>query len=119
MRSYINYIKRQNKNVQDIHAVIFATTATIIIASIYLQWQYHIFYPEYREVIYVKGNSSLTPDSAKATPTHDPSLEGRGEIQKDFFKDIMDQKYTNHASNTIDLFMDIINKSKVNFIDKI
>ncbi len=104
MKSYIKYIKRQNRNVQDIHAVIFATIFTIIIASIYLQWRYHIFYPEYKEVIYVKGNSSLTKSKDEST-SFDSRKEG-GEIQKDFFKDIMEQKYTDNASNTIDLFMD-------------
>lgn len=111
MKSYINYIKRQNKNVQDIHAVIFATTATIIIASIYLQWQYHIFYPEYTEVIYVKENRNTLPI---------PAVQSGGlDHNNNFLKDFMGQKSGNNTSNTIDLFINIINNAKVNFIDKI
>ena len=110
MKSYIKYIKRQNHNVQDIHATIFATIATIIVASIYLQLKYHIFYPEYTEVIYIKEKPDLTPS---------PSPKERGEIRKNFLKEIMEQKSVNKTPNTIDLFMDIIDKTKANFIDKI
>lgn len=119
MKSYIKYIKRQNHNVQDIHATIFATVATIIIASIYLQIKYHIFYPEYTEVIYIKEKPDLTPDSAKDNLTPGYSPKEKGESQKNFLKDFMGQKSGNNASNTIDLFINIINNAKVNFIDKI
>ncbi len=111
MKSYINYIKRQNHNVQDIHATIFATVATIIIASIYLQIKYHIFYPEYTEVIYVKESRDPLP-----APAVQAAGLGRN---NNFLKDFMGQKSENNASNTIDLFINIINNAKVNFIDKI
>ena len=47
MKGYINYIRRQNKYIQDIHAVAFATIGTIIISLFWLQYHYNMFTPTY------------------------------------------------------------------------
>ncbi len=50
MKSYINYVKRQNKHVQDIHAMFFGGLVTVILTSIWLQYEYGIFYPQYKRL---------------------------------------------------------------------
>lgn len=50
MKSYINYLKRQNRYIQDIHAIVFATVLTSIIALIWLQYRYDVFTPQYKRI---------------------------------------------------------------------
>ena len=50
MKSYINYVKRQNKHVQDIHAMLFGGIITILLTCIWLQYEYGIFYPQYKRL---------------------------------------------------------------------
>ena len=59
MKSYINYVKRQHKHVQDIHAVVIATILTLIVAIVYLQYEYQIFYPEYKRIEEKKKDNSF------------------------------------------------------------
>ena len=50
MKSYINYVKRQNKHVQDIHAMLFGGIITILLTCIWLQYEYGVFYPQYKRL---------------------------------------------------------------------
>ena len=50
MKNYINYLKRQNKYVQDIYAIAFATIGTLIVTIFWLQYHYHLFTPEYKRL---------------------------------------------------------------------
>ena len=50
MKSYIKYLKRQNKHIQDIHAIFWASVFTLLIIIVVLQYRYNIFYPEYKRV---------------------------------------------------------------------
>ena len=67
MKSYINYVKRQNKHVQDIHALLFGGVITIALTSIWLQYEYGVFYPQYKRL---PDNVSTMQDS-NSTSTND------------------------------------------------
>ena len=59
MKSYINYLKRQNRYIQDIHAIVFATALTSIIALIWLQYRYDVFTPQYKRIQITKTNTYI------------------------------------------------------------
>lgn len=50
MKSYINYVKRQNKQIRDMHIIFWSGILTIIFALIYLQLAYDIFTPSYKRI---------------------------------------------------------------------
>ena len=88
MKNYINYLKRQNKYVQDIYAIAFATIGTLIVTIFWLQYHYHLFTPEYKRLeVLPSAHISYNIDSI-ATSTvidykkYDP-LEAFYQIMKD------------------------------------
>lgn len=65
MKSYIKYLKRQNKHIQDMHAIFWASIFTLIVIVAVLQYRYNIFYPEYKRLeqdTNIKSSSSNIPD---------------------------------------------------------
>lgn len=66
MKSYIHYLKRQNRYVQDMYAIAFATVGTLIASIFWLQYHYHLFTPEYKRLEVLP---SLQINNATSTET--------------------------------------------------
>ena len=83
MKSYINYLKRQNRYIQDIHAIVFATALTSIIALIWLQYRYDVFTPQYKRIQITNTKNTNQSDTTTSQYTKYDPIEAFYKILKD------------------------------------
>lgn len=90
MKSYIKYLKRQNKHIQDIHAIFWSSIFTILVIIIVLQYRYNIFYPEYKRV----------EDPTVVNATQKQKVEKVESVENIYDKYTIVESFNNIISNT-------------------